>query len=295
MSHRFDATLKDIVAEHPGDFAVPFGLPTNEPVTALNIDLSTISAATDVALGYGDPVRRIVDLNFQSGPDVGLPRRLLHYHAALHDRHDVPIRSILILLRPKADSASLTGKLAYREDDSWIEFGYRTIRLWQEPVDNYLRTGLAALPLATLCQMPPGQPLPEALREVVQEISLRLGKEADHAEAVRLMTAAYILTGLRVAKSDLGSIYRGIGLMQESTAFDEVMEEGELRGEIRGELRGELKRSHRLLLRLGRKQIGAPDAATEAKLTALTDLDRLERLADAILTAKSWAELLATP
>lgn len=56
MSHRFDATLKDIVAEHPADFAGPFGLPTNQPVAALNVDLSTVSAATDVALGYGKPL-----------------------------------------------------------------------------------------------------------------------------------------------------------------------------------------------------------------------------------------------
>lgn len=100
------------------------------------------------------------------------------------------------------------------------------------------------------------------------------------------MTAAYILTGLRVKKTDLASIYRGVGLMTESTAYDEAVEEGELRGE--------LKRSHLLLLRQGRKQFGAPDAETEANLKAIRDLDRLERLADAILSAKSWPELLAT-
>jgi hypothetical protein len=35
--------------------------------------------------------------------------------------------------------------------------------------------------------------------------------------------------------------------------------------------------------------------AAEAALKAVRDLDRLERLADAIHTAKTWAELLATP
>src|SRR5436190_1793873 len=110
MSHRFDATLKDIVAEHPSDFAAVFGLPTSESVTALNVDLSTVSAATDVALGYGDPIQQIVDLNFQSGPDTGLPGRLLSYNGILFARHIVPVRSILILLRPKADGANLTGK-----------------------------------------------------------------------------------------------------------------------------------------------------------------------------------------
>ncbi len=130
MSHRFDATLKDIVAEHPSHFALVFGLPANEPATALNVDLSTISAATDVALGYGKPIHRIVDLNFQSGPDPGLPRRLHHYNAALHDRHDLPVHSILVLLRPKADAPNLTGKLTYGDADCRLEFGYRIICLW---------------------------------------------------------------------------------------------------------------------------------------------------------------------
>ena len=76
MSHRFDATLKDIVAQYPGDFASAFGLPNIEPASALNVDLSTVSAATDVALGMGQPIAKIFDLNFQSGPDRGLPARL---------------------------------------------------------------------------------------------------------------------------------------------------------------------------------------------------------------------------
>lgn len=291
MSHRFDATLKSIVAERPSDFADVFGLPTGEPATPLNVDLSTVSAATDVALGFGDPIREIVDLNFQSGPDANLPGRLLMYNAALHARQEVAVRSVLVVLRPKADRPNLTGKLAYSEGEFRVEFGYRVIRLWQEPVESYLRAGNAALPLATLCQMPLDKPLPEALRNVVREIDRRLGKEASHAEAVRLMTAAYILTGLRVPKGDLAMIYKGIGLMQESTAYDEVMEEGERRGQARGEL----ERSHRLLLRLGRKCFGPPDAAAESALTAIKDLERLERLADAILTATSWQELLATP
>jgi transcription termination factor NusB len=49
------------------------------------------------------------------------------------------------------------------------------------------------------------------------------------------------------------------------------------------------------LLRLGRRQFGELDASIESELKSIRDLERLERLADAILTAKSWPELLATP
>jgi hypothetical protein len=170
MAHRFDATLKSIVADHAADFASVFGLPADQPVSAINVDLSTLSAATDVALAYGEPVREIVDLNFQTGPDSGLPGRLHLYNAALHHRYEVAVRSVLVLLRSKADGANLTGTLAYGEAQTGVEFRYQVVRLWQQPVEDYLHTGLAALPLATLCQMPAGRALPEALREVVQEI-----------------------------------------------------------------------------------------------------------------------------
>jgi hypothetical protein len=115
MSLPFDATLKSIVAERPGDFAELFHLPVGEPVTAINVDLSTISAATDVSLGFGDPIREVVGLNFQTGPDSDLPRRLHLYNAALHFRLGVRVHSILVLLRPKADASNLTGNLTYGE------------------------------------------------------------------------------------------------------------------------------------------------------------------------------------
>ena len=105
------------------------------------------------------------------------------------------------------------------------------------------------------------------------------------------MTAAYILTGFRIKKKgDLASIYRGIGLMQESTAYDEILEEGISQGIIQGITQGQ----GWTLLRLGRKRFGPADAFIEAELAAIKDLDCLERLVDAILTAESWPELRAT-
>src|SRR5688572_28837953 len=102
MAHRFDATMKDMFAE-PKDFTTVFDLPKVSPACALNVDLSTISAATDVAFGFGAPLQEIVDLNFQSGPDPTLPARLHLYNAAYYLRYGVPVRSVAVLLRPKAD------------------------------------------------------------------------------------------------------------------------------------------------------------------------------------------------
>ena len=76
MPLTFDATLKDLVRRHPRDYISAFRLGPAADVRALNADVSVISAATDVVLGHGEPLRSAVDLNFQSGRDPELPGRV---------------------------------------------------------------------------------------------------------------------------------------------------------------------------------------------------------------------------
>ena len=61
MAHVYDAALKAVVTAHARDFAPVFALPAIEPAQNLNVDLSTLSAATDAALGFGDPIREITE------------------------------------------------------------------------------------------------------------------------------------------------------------------------------------------------------------------------------------------
>jgi hypothetical protein len=118
---------------------------------------------------------------------------------------------------------------------------------------------------------------------VVREIDRRLAAECDHAQAARLMTAAYILTGLRIHRDNLGSIYDGVKVMHESSAYELIMEEGAI------------KEAQNLLLRQGKHRIEPPGDDTISALKAIKDLDRLHRMADAVFNASSWQELLATP
>src|SRR5207302_10308394 len=101
----------------------------------------------DVAFGFGAPLQEIVDLNFQSGPDARVSSRLLLYNAAFHLRYQVPVRSVLILLRTKADSSELTGKLTYFCGGRRVEFEYDVVRMWQQPLEPFLHGGLGLLPL----------------------------------------------------------------------------------------------------------------------------------------------------
>jgi predicted transposase YdaD len=75
--------------------------------------------------------------------------------------------------------------------------------------------------------------------------------------------------------------------MKESVTYQAIVEEGELKGRV--ETRQED------ILRLGRKRLGRPSAATQAALRDIQDADRLARILDEVYTAPTWKELLATP
>ncbi len=299
MSHPYDATVKDLLGLSATDLAPLLHLPSHLPSRTLNVDLSTITAATDVAFGFGEPLEQIVDVNFQSGPDARVDRRMLLYSAALYLRYGVPVRSVLILLRPQAGLSSLTGELAYPAGAGEVKFPYEVVRLWEQPVVLFLGGGTSLLPLAPLCELPCDVAEEQALRRVVQQMAARLAAEVPPAQANKLMTAAYVLAGLRLRGPMLQEVFRGVQTMIESSAFqvfeEKGLQKGQEQGLRRGLEQGRLEESQRLLLRQARQRFGSVDAAGESALRAITDLERLERLADAVLTAQTWDEFIATP
>lgn len=281
----FDATLKDLVQRHTADFERAFRLPTEPPATVLNVDLSVVSAATDVVLGYGDPPERVVDLNFQAGRNPELPDRELMYNGILRYRYHVPVHSVVVLLRPAADGPELTGEVAYAgvPRRGRVGFRYEVIRLWQRPVRRLLRGGVGALPLAILGQLPPGVELTAGLADVIRQIDRRLARAARPEDANQLMTATLVLTGLRVPNEEARQLFQGVRTMRESSTYMGIITEGRI------------EEAQKILFRLGRPRLGQPDEGTQASINGLNDLERLERMLDRIHQAASWQDLLATP
>ncbi|MCI0463752.1 MAG: hypothetical protein L0Z62_43000 [Gemmataceae bacterium] len=289
MPHPFDATLKDIVQKHPHDFEAVLGLTGPQPTAVLNVDLSTITAATDIVLGHGDPLEALTDLNFQASRAGDLSRRVLLYNALLHYRFAVPVHSVVVLLRPVAADPNLTGKLKYvgRRRRDKVEFSFEVVELWKVPVRRLLEGGLGVLPLAPLCRLPEGASPQEALQGVIRRIDERLGQEAPPEEAGRLLSAAYVLTGLRVPQETAARLFEGIHSMRESSTYQAILEEGRTEGRA--------EEARRILLRLARARLGEPGTAVETSLQGITDPERLERMIDRCHETSSWQDLLQTP
>jgi hypothetical protein len=86
------------------------------------------------------------------------------------------------------------------------------------------------------------------------------------------------------------------------TYADELLEEGEARGiakgEASGEAKGAVREAREVIVRVGKKWLGAVDPTVDAALNAVSDIERLRRFQDRLIfeaTVTSWAELLETP
>lgn len=290
MPLKFDATLKDLVQAYAADWLAVLDETPSGPVEVLTPDLSTLTAFSDIVLCIGD---WLLHLDFQSGPDPDLPRRILLYNALLHERYGLPVHSVVILLRPRADRGDLNGTVRYavRPERGRMDFAFEVVRLWQVPVERLLASGLGTLPLTPLGQMPEGRTLDEVLPEIVARLVQRIETETEAEQERVLLTATYVLMGLRVSYERAIELFQGVGKMRDSTTYQAILEEG--RGE--GRLEGRAEEARKVVLQLGRKHLGEPDSTTEAAVQAINDLKHLETLIGRASEVSSWEELLQTP
>jgi len=285
MAMTFDATLKDMGRESPSAFLATFDQPPALPVKLLNVDLSTVTALADLILGLGDPLVEIVQLDFQSSAAAWKHADVLAYHALLFSHYHVPVHTIIILLRPEAAHANMNGVIRYapRPGRGSMEFSYEVVRLWERPAEELLRADLGVLPLAMLGRLPEGLSLEDGLTVIAGRLVERIIQEAPPDRVPRLLTDAYLLTGLRLRRDAAAGIFRGVRAMQESDTYLAILEEGEERA------------TRENLLVFGEELLGTPGESIKAQLRSITDLARLKRMVRRAAKAASWQEILDTP
>jgi predicted transposase YdaD len=229
----------------------------------------------------------IVHLDAQSSASASKHLDTLAYNSLLYRTYQVPVHSIVLLLRSDAQHPKLSGVVQYaaRPNRGRMNFEYEVIRLWEVSSEKILTGGLATLPLAVLGKLPAALKLEDSLAAVIQRMRERLERESPPNEADRLLTAAFVLTGLRLPRTAAFQLFRGVRAMRDSDTYQAILDEGREEGRV-----DEL---HRMLLRQGRKRFGEPDEGTRQAIRDLQDLERLEHLGERLLEVSGWDELLA--
>ncbi|HEV2472574.1 MAG TPA: DUF4351 domain-containing protein, partial [Chthonomonadales bacterium] len=222
-----------------------------------------------------------------------LPRRTQVHNALLDRRHDLPVRSVIILLRPEADGPAMTGEYVRSTPDGTRvnHFSYQVLRLWQIEAEELLSGGVGTLPLVPLAHTSK-----ERIGDTIVRMQQRIERETVGSEAATLLSAAHILLGLLYRPEEAAQLLPGAQAMRESSTYQAILAEGEQKGRVEGRMEGaqegRLSEAREMVLRIGTKRYGGPNNQVVSRIEAIASVERLNSLADRLLDAESWDELL---
>ena len=210
MAKPFDATLNALIDLRPADWANSFarlvGIPPG-PSVSLDTDLATTLQA-DKLFRIDGAKPSLLHLELEANPRTGIPRELTRYNTLVDHLHGLPVETVLILLRPKAQASDQTGE--YRRvgvnGNLIAEFRYRVERVWERPINFWLQSGLGLAPLALLTDEASHQ-LESALDRF--QVCMRENK-VDETTTKTLLGSSFVLCGLRYNKERVLEMFRSI-------------------------------------------------------------------------------------
>jgi predicted transposase YdaD len=289
MPKPFDVATKHLVEADPLAWLRFLNLP-GETAELIEADLATVVAEADRILRVTNP-DYLAHLELQASYKVDMGDRTFLYNALTYYKYRLPVESVVVLLRKEADGSAMSGRVAY----GLLEFGYHVVRLWEKSPEELLSAPLALLPLVPLTAVSA-----EALPGIVQRMEARIEAEAPVEERGLLWTATWLLLGLKYDPEFARQLLQGVMDMKESSTYQYILEEGRVEGRlegrvegrIEGRIEGKIEEARHLLLLMGRKRFGEPDAQALAALDQIASQQRLEQLAIRLFEVESWQELL---
>ncbi|MBL8796004.1 MAG: Rpn family recombination-promoting nuclease/putative transposase [Planctomycetia bacterium] len=300
MAKPFDSALKELIERHPIDWLTLAGGPAGATVQVIDTDVSTVSAAADKIIRIETTAAYLLHIELESSPRTDPGEYLQWYNTLIRHRHGLPVQTLVVLLRPSADSPRWDGLYQHRlpNEAVYMEFRYRVVRLWEQSVGSFLNAGLGLLPLAMLTNVPEIE-----LPVVAERIAERLQREAAPTELRTLWQTTFILTGLRLPPQAMLALFQGVtsmgNILEDSSAY-QIFKEAGLRdglreGRVEGLREGRVEGLRDVVLGLGHARFGAAAPDILQSLKQVADPERLKRMIQRLHQVASWDELLTTP
>ncbi len=107
--NRFDVSAKELVWDDPASWLDRLGLGHGAELEVIDSDITTLSASADKVIRVGGDNPYLVNIELQSSHETTLARTLWYRQVALDYRHNLPVHTVLVLLRKEANSPALTG------------------------------------------------------------------------------------------------------------------------------------------------------------------------------------------
>jgi len=273
----FDAATKQLIESDPLAWLQFVGLPGAAAVL-FDPELSSFVADADKMLRVTDP-DYLAHLEMQSTYKSDLGERTLFHNVVAFRKHGLPVESVVVLLRKEADGPNMTGRVRYGS----LLFEYGIIRIWELSPEELLAAPLALLPLAPLTNI-----AQDDVPELFRKMEARRAAEAPPEGKEDFWGATMLLMGLRYPDEWSMKLLEGVMQMTESSTYQYILR----KGQEEGKAEGKAEEARSILLRIGTKRFGTPDAKIQALIDALTSSEQLEQLIERALEVESWQELL---
>ncbi len=287
MPNRFDAVHKAIFFEYVRAWLGLAGCPLpagDDGLTVVDADLSTaVSASTDrVVRVDGVPVPYVVQVDFQSGGDVGFDDRMFLYHVLVRRQYRRPVLSIAFLFRRPA-GRGVTGGIAESVGGLCrLDFAYLVIRVYELDAAALLRGDIGTLSLALVADVAEAD-FPAAAAEVRR----RLAAEVPPDKARDIAAATWVMMGLKFGDDDdTARSFMALfeDLLEESTTYQAAVAKGEARGEARGEAN--------MLFRMAESRLGSPPPAVADRIRAAIAAGKGSAVAARVAAVNAWDEVV---
>lgn len=278
MTAQYDATTKHLIELAPQDWLALCGHDVRAPVRMVDSDLSTITTIADKVVRVEQSAPWIAHFEFQASYDRDIGLRLLRYNVLIEYRHQLPVQSILILLKPESDGPAASGvtRRSLPNGTCYYEFRFQTIRVWKLPVEELLAGKIGTLPLAPITDV-----AIHRLPVILRSMSKRVEKEILPENRNEFWMATSLLMGTRFTNSKVDDLLRGVINMRESSVAQAYLQEG----------REEEARN--MVLEVAKDRFGEIDPKLKQFVDAISDVKRLERLTIRAGKASTWEELLS--
>lgn len=275
----YDPVCKFLVENFSADFA-SWLLGESIELSTLNpseLSLEPIRADSVLLLEstHSKSRKTILHVEFQTQPKADVPFRMLDYWVRIFRTHSgKTIRQVVIYLR--RSGSDLVHQTQFKRGDT--THGFEVVRLWEQPFEAFLNSpGL--LPFAALSRVK--DPV-----EALQQVATQIRETLEYEEQGSIGASAAILAGLVL--KDQSQIRRIIGmdLLQESSVYQGIKQEGRVEGRLEGRLEGECA----LVLRLLSRKLDQVSPTLTAQVKALSS-SQLENLGEALLDFSKVTDL----
>ena len=130
MPQPYDSATKFLL-DNPADWLPLVHRPVAE-ATPLNSDLSTITASADKLFRVHSEPPYVLHLELQSTYQTRMAERFMMYNVLIHYREQLPVLSVVVLLRPEADGTCMREPVRLHlpdESESYLRFRFEVVRL----------------------------------------------------------------------------------------------------------------------------------------------------------------------